>query len=257
MKGRAFSFRAAFLGGQHLVPSRLRPSFFDAVLGDPSLRLRRPGICVRMAVKIPNMQQPIQTNHDRIPKFYLYKMTVDNGGAPCVQDGGLTLAICKQTIRRVAPEGSVIIGFAGNDLRDEGYHDNSIVYAATVTRPLNPGEYCRKRMYAGRPDCVYKCTGKRFATKAKALFHSGVGYLEHDLGSPPDYDNAIVLLSDGLENFRYFGNRRSLQYKTKFHRLRKEIEGLTQGHRVNHDPELYAELLALKKLLWKLKSPIS
>ena len=96
------------------MPSRLHPFFFDAVLGDPSLRLRRPGIRVQWEVKIPNMQQPIQTNRERIPKFYLYKMTVDNGSAPCVQDGVLTLAICKQTIRRVAPEGSVIIAFAGD-----------------------------------------------------------------------------------------------------------------------------------------------
>ncbi len=58
------------------------------------------------------MRTRIQSGQKRIPKFYLYKMTVDDGGAPCVQDGVLTLAICKPTIRRVAPEGSFSIGFA-------------------------------------------------------------------------------------------------------------------------------------------------
>jgi hypothetical protein len=70
----------------------------------------------------------------RIPRFYLYKMTVDDGGAPCVQDRMLTLAICKPTIRRVAPEGSVIIAFAGDCIGSDGYNDNCIVYAAVVSR---------------------------------------------------------------------------------------------------------------------------
>jgi hypothetical protein len=181
-------------------------------------------------------------------------MTVDDGGAPCVQDGLLTLAICKPTVRRVAPEGSVIIGFAGNDFRSEGYDDNSIVYAAVVSRRLTGCEYYSKREYADRPDCIYKRTGERFARKAKALFHPGAGDLEHDLGTPPLYGNANVLLSRGAENFRYFGNRCPVQYKKKYPRLREEVEGLTQGHRVNHDPQLYAELVRLKEQLWKVQS---
>jgi hypothetical protein len=50
-------------------------------------------------------------------------MTVNEGGAPCVQDGLLTLAIYKPAIRRTAPEGSVIIAFAGDCMGGEGYHD--------------------------------------------------------------------------------------------------------------------------------------
>lgn len=34
-----------------------------------------------------------------MPKIYFYKLTADNGGAPCVQDGLLSLAICKPMIR--------------------------------------------------------------------------------------------------------------------------------------------------------------
>jgi len=183
-------------------------------------------------------------------------MRVDNGGAPCAQNGLLTLAICKPTIRRVAPVGSVIIGFAGDSLRSEGYFDNSIVYAAIVSERLG-GEYYSKREYAVRPDCIYKRTGNRFTRKVKAMFHTEPGHLEHDLGTPPLYENAHVLLSVGADNFRYFGNRCPVQYKKKFLLLRKEVEGLTQGHRVNHDPQLYKQLSALKKLLWKVPSPIA
>ena len=35
-------------------------------------------------------------------KIYVYKMTADTGGAPCVYQGILSLAICKPKIRRKA-----------------------------------------------------------------------------------------------------------------------------------------------------------
>ena len=92
----------------------------------------------------------------RIPKFYLYKTTVDDGDAPCVQDRMLTLAIRKPTIRRVAPEGSVIIAFAGDYMGSDGYEDNSIVYAAVVSKGV-PNSGCWR--YAHWRDCVYGRAG--------------------------------------------------------------------------------------------------
>jgi hypothetical protein len=181
-------------------------------------------------------------------------MTVDDGGAPCVQDGLLTLAICKPTIRRVAPEGSVIIAFAGDCMVSDGYEDNCIVYASVVSRRVDNREYYSERQYAHRRDCIYKRSGGGFARKTEAKFHHGPGDLEHDLGPPPLYPNA-VLLSDGAKSFRYFGNKCPVQYKQRFPRLRKLVERLTEGHRVNHDPVLYKELLRLKKELWRARSP--
>jgi hypothetical protein len=183
-------------------------------------------------------------------------MTVDNGGAPCVQDGLLTLAICKPTIRRVAPEGSVIIAFAGECMKRDGYMDNCVMYAAVVSRRVPNRDYYSERRYAHRRDCIYKRSGGRFARKAGAKFHHGPGDLEHDLGVPPLYPNA-VLLSDGAKSFRYFGTQCPVQYKKRFPRLRKLVEQLTEGHRVNHDPELYKELLRLKKELWEIKLSIA
>jgi len=200
------------------------------------------------------VRRPSQPGPGPSPKFYLYKMTADSGAAPCVRDGLLTLAICKPSIRRVAPEDSVIIGFAGDRLIGEGYEDNSIVYAAVVSKSLAHGDYYSKREYADRPDCIYKRTGKRFARKAKAMFHEEAANLKHDLGAPPHYGNAVVLLS---KDFRYFGNQCLVEYKEKFPRLRDEIESLTQGHRVNHDPQLYADLLLLKEQLWEVRSSIA
>ena len=59
-------------------------------------------------------------------KVYIYKMTVDDGGAPCVSDGILSLAICKPAIRSTAKHENIILGFAGNRL----YENNCLIYAA-------------------------------------------------------------------------------------------------------------------------------
>jgi hypothetical protein len=70
-------------------------------------------------------------------KLYLYKMTTDNGGAPCVRDGKLSLAICKPSIRTSARCGDFILGFAGNAL----HKNNCLIYAAKVGRCVTGDEY--------------------------------------------------------------------------------------------------------------------
>ena len=50
---------------------------------------------------------------NREPDIYIYKMVADNGGAPCVAAGLLSLAICKPMIRKSAAKGSLIFGFGG------------------------------------------------------------------------------------------------------------------------------------------------
>ena len=42
-----------------------------------------------------------------MPRIYFYKLTTDNGGAPCVQDNLLSLAICKPMIRMAAQVGDL------------------------------------------------------------------------------------------------------------------------------------------------------
>jgi hypothetical protein len=69
----------------------------------------------------------------------------DSGGAPCVQKGLLSLAICKPMIRSSARCGDFILGFAANSLRPS---DNRLIYAARVTRKLCNGEYYKDRKTA-------------------------------------------------------------------------------------------------------------
>ena len=61
--------------------------------------------------------------------IFMYKLTTDNGGAPCVENELLSLCICKPKIRMSAKVGDWIIGMGGksvNDLR------NRLIYLAKV-----------------------------------------------------------------------------------------------------------------------------
>jgi hypothetical protein len=178
-------------------------------------------------------------------KVYIYKMTVDDGGAPCVSGDILSLAICKPAIRSTAENGNIILGFAANSL----YKDNCLVYMATVTRNLDGREYFAPSPYADRPDCIYRWDGRRFEWKSDSKFHSSSD-LAHDLGAEPDYDRANVLLSEGVENFRYFGTNCPVDYKRDYRHLKSLVETLGQGSRVhNFEPELQQELLGFTQKL--------
>jgi hypothetical protein len=180
-----------------------------------------------------------------VPKLYIYKMTTDNGGAPCVKDGTLSLAICKPAIRSSATEGDVILGFAANSL----YENNCLVYAATVTLKLNGKRYYANAKYTGRPDCIYEFEDGKYSWRAGARYHSEDD-LHHDLGFPDEYDRANVLLSEDYSLFRYFGATCPLQYRKKYRRLGDFITTLKQGHRVNLDDAVKREALGLLNDVW-------
>jgi len=182
-------------------------------------------------------------------ELYIYKLTSDDGGAPCIRDAMLSLAICKPAIRSVAGRGSVIFGFAGNDL----YRANCLVYAAKVTETLDGRKYFSEAQYASRPDCVYRWDGTRFAWKKGSKYHSPAS-LAHDLGEAPEYSRAHVLLSDGTENFRYFREKCPVPYKSEYPHLKSLIENLMQGHRSNFEPNLLAELRRFSRQLWDMPS---
>lgn len=178
-------------------------------------------------------------------KVYIYKLTVDDGGAPCVHDEVWSLAICKPAIRSTAHRDNVILGFSGNDL----YENNCLIYIVKVTLPLDARKYFGDK-YASRPDCIYEWGGRQFDRRPNAKFHSSPSDLAHDLGTYPNYKRANVLLSEGKENFRYFGDKCPVEYKVKYPKLKTLIDGLGQGHRVNFGSELKDELRQFMDELW-------
>lgn len=175
---------------------------------------------------------------DDTPEIFVYKMVVDNGGAPCVTGNVLSLAICKPKIRKSAREGSLIFGFGGKKYKER------LIYIACVTNKLERDDYYQQ--YARRPDCIYKSVHGRAELRKSAKFHKGSDQLERDVGK--FFENAFVLIS---KNFRYFGNKSAADYKIKCPNLKNLIEGLKQGHRKHHCPALRDELLKLKEEIWK------
>jgi hypothetical protein len=172
-------------------------------------------------------------------KVYLYKMTVDAGGAPCVYDGMLSLAICKPAIRRTASFGDFILGFAGNSL----YENNCLVFVAQVGHPVSGIEYYSKK-YERRPDCIYEYFDGSYRWRSGAMYHSPTN-LTHDLGEPPDYESAKVLLVEKSSDFRYFRDFCPIDYRSKYGELAKFIREMRQGHRINLTESLQAAVQSL------------
>jgi len=117
-----------------------------------------------------------------MPRIYFYKLTADNGGAPCVQDGLLSLAICKPMIRTTAELEDVIFGFAANSL----HRANRLIYIARIGKKVCNGDYYREKRFANRGDCVYEWHRSRFVWRQRALHHG-----PEDLGSRKDGPHLI------------------------------------------------------------------
>jgi len=173
-------------------------------------------------------------------EIYVYKMVADNGGAPCVWRGLLSLAICKPKIRGSAGKYDLIFGFGGKR------YSERLIYIAKITDKESQGNYYRKQKYCRRPDCIYKNVGGRAFRKSRARYHNDSDQRRRDVGFR--FQRADVILSD---DFRYLGKKGRNDYKRDYPAIKKLIEGLKQGHRVNHSQKLHDELLNLKAEIWR------
>ena len=178
---------------------------------------------------------------------FVYKVMYDSGGAPCVADELLSLAICKPQIRRTAAAGDRVWGFGGNDDTPA----NRLIYVGVVSARLADGDYYRDGDYADRPDAIYAWTPDgELRPRDDAAFHTDV--TDHvrgkDIGVFPAYANASVLIFD---DYRYFGHRSDDDWKTSCPNLAAAVDRLGQGHLVRHSDEVRSELDALRRSLWR------
>jgi hypothetical protein len=169
----------------------------------------------------------------------VYKMTHDNGGAPCVSHGLLSLAICKPAIRRCASVGDFVLGFAGQDLPPA----NRLVYAMRVTDKNSWCDYAIN--YPFRMDCIYKCENRIFSNRKDAKFKCN---MDRHLGPAPTHRDAFVLLSS---DFRYFGRCDEIPIETLYPIVHAAVAPLGQGHLKDHLPPLQNELEKLIDYVWK------
>lgn len=164
--------------------------------------------------------------------IFVYKLTCDNGGAPCVFDGTLSLAICKPRIRTSALKDDWIIGFGGRsvpELRDK------LIYVARISEVKQAGGYYEGGMYADRPDCVYERVGSGYKYRDGKVYHKP-GEFDHDLGAAPGYQRAWCLLST---QFVYFGGA---EERPSIGPVRDIYENLPRDFKKNHPPEIRTRL---------------
>lgn len=181
-------------------------------------------------------------------RLFVYKIIEDSGGAPCVQRGLLTLAICKPSIRRSAAVGDWIFAFGSNNQAPA----NRLVYIARVTKKVTDGQYYELSKFTKRGDCIYRRQRNgQFVLRRDARFHEDCDLRDYDVGESPEYRNATVLVST---DFRYFGDSSIDDWKIKAPALSRMVKQMCKGHRVNHTPQIHQDLLSMQKHLWRQHS---
>ena len=178
------------------------------------------------------------------PNIYVYKCVVDDGTAPCTDGGLLSMTVCKPKVRTSAKVGDIVMAFGTNAQPAP----NRLVYAAKITDVIPDAAYFDQPKYQKRQDCIYKRTPQGALKLVDGVSDHNTGTHAKDLGSPPNYPNAIALISN---DFRYFGGAGTDDWKEYSPHLKKMIDLLGQGHRVNHTREVRDDLLKLVTRVWK------
>lgn len=179
-------------------------------------------------------------------RIYVYKCVVDDGGAPCIAGGLLTLTNCKPYIRSTAKARNLIFAFGSN--WETKVPPNRLIYIAEVERAIRDGAYFKTTEFLRRSDCIYEWRAGRLEWRQGAAFHARGSGIKSDIGPAPVYPKANAILS---MDFRYFGARGTDDWKASAPTLTKLVERLGQGHRVNFTKSLETELLELKATTWK------
>ena len=176
-------------------------------------------------------------------RIYVYKIRYDDGTAPCVEDGLLSLALCKPAIRATAAVGDTLAAFAAKSM----CRDQRLVFAAVVTEKIPDGTYYRTSAWRHRRDAVYRWRNGAFERRRDAAIPISDADMANDLGEAPAYRRASVLLSD---NYRYFGDTRAADYRGDFPSLAAMIDRLGQGHRIHHGDRVRDEIERYLAALW-------
>jgi len=125
-------------------------------------------------------------------RIFRYILETDNGMAPCIDAGMVTLATCKPTIRRSARPGDWVLGFYPRP-----FERGMLAWAGRVTAAVSVGEY--ERHYRGRSDAVYRQKADGGFRRLRPDYHPEPDQMRKDLSAP-------VLTFDRLTTW-YFGDK--------------------------------------------------
>lgn len=146
------------------------------------------------------------------PAFYRYILAYDDGWAPCIDSGLVTLATCKPKIRKGAEVGDWVAGFY------PGSQNRGVVaWVGRVASKLVIGDY--EKTYRGRRDAVYRQKLDGTFERLNPGYHNNENEIRKDLSAP-------VLVFDKSATW-YFGDA---PHELPFDLL--ALAGQGQGHRV-------------------------
>ncbi len=105
-------------------------------------------------------------------RIWRYVLATDNGMAPCVQDGVLSLSCCKPKIRLWAQLGDWVIGF-----QPKRMGVGRVAWAGQVSEIVTLGDY--QARFPKRDDAIYKRTGyslegRELLTPLREDYHSDI-----------------------------------------------------------------------------------
>ena len=121
-----------------------------------------------------------------------YILKDDNGMAPCVEGGVMTLATCMKDIRKSAEVGDWIAGFM-----PVPYDRGLLVYAGRIARVLDWGPY--EDEFRGRKDAVYRVHPNSQIERLLDDYHADEKRMKKDLSAP------VVVFDENA--FWYFGGK--------------------------------------------------
>lgn len=110
-------------------------------------------------------------------RIYRYILADDHGIAPCPDDGLISLATCKPTIRRMAEAGDWVLGFRPGSL-ERGL----LLWGGRVGEVISHGEY--ERRHRGRPDAVYRERLDGGYDRLNPTYHPTGAEMTRDLSGP-------------------------------------------------------------------------
>lgn len=147
------------------------------------------------------------------PRIYRYIIRHDDGYAPCTDNGFLTLATCKPSIRSAANIGDWVAGYM-----PKGLGEGLLVWFGRIEKTMSPIDY--GRVYRGRKDAQYRLGKSGNIERAKLWYHPDADQQQKDLRSK-------VLIFDPEATW-YFGGE-PIEPPSSLDFLKPE----GQGHRVN------------------------
>lgn len=165
----------------------------------------------------------------RPPRIYRYILRHDDGYAPCIDNGLLTLATCKPAIRSTADIGDWVAGYM-----PKGLGEGLLVWFAQVEKVMRPTDY--ERNYRGRRDAQYRMNASGDIERVNPRYHPDRDQQHRD-------KRAKVLIFDPAATW-YFGGE-PVEPPSSLGFLKPE----GQGHRVKvREPgDLEAMLICLNE----------